>query len=179
MKLSDICFVCQTPKFFLLFWKIVKFKCCVACVQTPPPLSKKKNGEWGPFPDFVLREGSVCTRAKCRVISEKGTSWAGCFRTFTTFIIFLYVFTCVNIYFKNQQQQLTKRKRHCDKDSFEGNKIDISIIASVAVVSVSVNRSGRNMTREERTKTPFFAVLYSRVWFLLGFEGNRNYCYAG
>ena len=39
-----------------------------------PSVKKKKIGERGPFPDFVLREGSVCTQAKCRVISEKGTS---------------------------------------------------------------------------------------------------------
>ena len=92
--------------------------------RRPLPSVKKKWGK-GPFPDFVLREGSVCTQAKCRVISEKGTSWAGCFRTFTTFIIYLYFFTCFYIYFKNQQQQLKKRKLHCDKDSFEGNKISV------------------------------------------------------
>ena len=42
--------------------------------RRPLPSVKKKNRGKAPFPDFVLREGSVCTQAKCRVISEKGTS---------------------------------------------------------------------------------------------------------
>ena len=119
-----------------------------------PSVKKKKIGERGPFPDFVLREGSVCTQAKCRVISEKGTSWAGCFRTFTTFMIYLYFFTCFYIYFKNQQQQLKKESFIVTRIVLKEIKFQYrSIISSVAVVSVSVNRSGRSVTREERTKT--------------------------
>ena len=44
----------------------------VACVQTPPPL-KNKNKKSGrapppPLPDFLGREGSVCTEANRQLI---------------------------------------------------------------------------------------------------------------